>query len=84
VDLQAGSFVIPIVCPGYVFPNKIVNGRMTTDINFHAWWPTNMNELKDHALFVNLQNRAEWRSRVELELLPAINSFLSGAIIVFA
>ena len=84
LDLQAECFVIPIICPGYVFPKKIVNGRMTNDINYDAWWPTNMSELKDHALFVNLQNRAEWRSRVELELLPAINSCLSGATIVCA
>jgi hypothetical protein len=72
--------VIPVICPGYVFPHKIVNTRVSDYIDFEAWWPKSMPQLKDHSLFVNLQNRAEWRSRVDLELLPAINSFLAGAV----
>jgi len=79
-DCPAGLFVIPIICTGYVFPRKIVNGRVTAYSDFQTWWPKSMPQLKDHSLFVNLQNRAEWRSRVDLELLPAINSFLAGTV----
>ena len=36
-----------------------------------------MPEMKQHTLFVNLQKRAEWRTRIRAELLPAIYGCLA-------
>lgn len=58
--------IIPVILPGL-------------DIkDYSQWWPEIMNELADHALFVDYRfgDKTAWKLKTETELLPQINKFL--------
>ena len=60
-----GLVLIPVIAPGY-------------DIQDYArWWPDDLPELQQHALFVDLRDKAQWLQKVEGELLLQIDKFLS-------
>ena len=66
--VAARKVIIPIICPGYEIKN------------YNEWWPSNMSEMKAHALFVDMRNMKaspdELLSKVCNELLPQIYKFL--------
>jgi len=60
-----GLVLIPVIAPGYNIQD------------YSRWWPDDLPELRQYALFVDLRAEEEWPQKVEGELLRQINKFLS-------
>ena len=59
--------IIPVIMPGFLLGSGSRPGE---------WWPESMPELREHALFVDLRERADWDSVVAEQLLPQVEKFL--------
>ena len=62
---RRGLVLIPVIAPGYGIQD------------YAHWWPGDLPELQQFALFVDLRAKEQWPTKVEGELLPQINKFLS-------
>ena len=72
--VDAKLAIIPVISKGYKFPYKEDGSP-----DYSCWWPANMSELKNHALFVDLRNSDAKDPQIDKflrELVPQIHKFL--------